>query len=80
MIVTEAQREEAARLYLAMIKARDAYEQFGIYVHDPSGVGACRCVLTQQVIIEGDEVLEDNETGDLVLRGAVGLGPRPEDI
>ena len=38
-----------------------------------------RCVVCGIPVWDTDEFLEDPETGDLVLRAAIGLAPRPVD-
>lgn len=73
-------REEAARLYEVMIAAQEAYQEFGLQVVDHTGDGAARCAITGQIVLDTDEYLEDVETGEVVLRSAIGLPPRePED-
>ncbi len=78
-MATNEQREEAARLYHEMLAAQQRYEDYGVSVVVPfPGEAAARCALTHQVLIESDEYLEDVETGDVVLRSAVGLAPRDQ--
>lgn len=77
-MATNEQREEAARLYHEMLAAQQRYEDYGVSVVVTTGEAAARCALTHQVLIESDEYLEDVETGDVVLRSAVGLAPRDQ--
>lgn len=72
-------REKAAELYATYVQAKKAYEEFGVDIYgydDDEGEGATRCMLTQQIVLSDDEFLEDAETGEVVLRSAIGLPPR----
>lgn len=69
-------KEEAARLYEIMIQAQDAYRAYDLQVVDHTGEGAARCAITHEIVLETDEYLEDVETGEVVLRSAIGLPPR----
>lgn len=74
--MSKEQREEAARLYNALLAAQEAYQEFGLSVVDSTGDGAARCAISGQVVLETDEYLEDLETGEVVLRSMIGLPPR----
>lgn len=74
--MSKEQREEAARLYSALIAAQEAYQEYGLNVVDSTGDGPSRCAISGQVVLETDEYLEDLETGEVVLRSMIGLPPR----
>ena len=75
-----AERENALRLYQAMRDARAAWWDHPIdLVIDDVGTPT-RCAKSGIPIIEGDEVVTDEETGEMWLRSALGLPPRPETV
>ena len=68
---------EEERLRVASVAAREAYEQFECPEIELDGDGAPGlCALTAVPIFEDDEVLRDNETGEVLLRSVVGVQPR----
>ena len=68
---------EEERLKAAWTAARDAYDQFDCAEVELDGDGnPILCALTFVPIFEDDEVLRDNETGEVFLRSAVGVQPR----
>ena len=70
-----ADREESARLFLAREEARRAFADCPIRVLEGQD-GPMRCERTGIPICEGDEVVEDLETGEVWLRAALGLPAR----
>ena len=68
---------EEERLRVASVAAREAYDQFDCPEIELDGDGApVLCALTGVPIFEDDEVLRDNETGEVFLRSTVGVPAR----
>jgi hypothetical protein len=99
-------REEAARLYEALVKAQDARDEasqdmpedeFKVLDHAASaaeeayeahplvlstscdGDEVLRCGACKAPLLDGDEIVEDPDTGEMFLRSACGLPPRAEE-
>lgn len=71
-----AEREEAVRLRDAVATAKLACANHDVHcVIDPNG-DPVRCEKSGIPIIQGDEWVEDLETGEVFLRAVVGLPPR----
>lgn len=72
---------DMASLDAAVEKAQDAYDDYDAPALWESYVDESkfRCAVTGIPCWEDDEVLEDSETGDIVLRAAIGLSPRPKE-
>jgi hypothetical protein len=89
----QAEREEALRLWeaeqqtLAPLRAARLAAQERLIAH-PEAIRTVygdddlqvpeRCAKTGVVLLESDEIIEDVETGEVWLRSALGLPPRPE--
>ena len=87
-----AEREEALRLWEAeqqmlapLIEARVASRERLIAhpvtirtVYEDDREVPERCAKSGIVLLDSDEVVEDTETGEVWLRSALGLPPRPE--
>ena len=71
-----ADREAAVRLYEAIEDARRARADHPVRVLEGSDGNAMRCERTGIPICEGDETVEDLETGEVWLRAALGLPAR----
>lgn len=69
-------REEAVRLFEAIEDARRARANYSLRVLEGSDGNAMRCERTGIPICEGDETVEDLETGEVWLRAALGLPAR----
>lgn len=80
IIENTSEREEAARLFLAIRQARDAYADHPLTVFEANDGSVLRCGITGVPIISGDEYVEDLETGECFLRSALGLPPRPDMV
>lgn len=76
--VDAGMREDAARLAMAVREARVALANSPIRVLTDYEGEPIRCELSGLPIIEGDECVEDHTTGEIWLRSALGLPPRPE--
>ena len=75
-----AEREEAVRLYQAMQVAKTAWwdHPLDLVIDD---VGApTRCAKSGVPVLSDDEVVTDEQTGEMWLRSALGLPPRPETV
>jgi hypothetical protein len=71
-------KEAVARYANAERVANDAYESNPLPAVLTQGEWvAMRCAVSGMVLLEDDEFLEDEETGECVLRSAIGLPPRP---
>lgn len=71
-----AEREEAVRLRDAVASAKLACANYDVHcVVDPHG-DPVRCEKSGIPIIQGDEWVEDLETGEVFLRAVIGLPPR----
>lgn len=80
MIDNTSEREEAARLFLAIREARDAYADHPLKVFEANDGSVLRCGIMGVPIVAGDEYVEDLETGEHFLRSALGLPPRPDTV
>lgn len=70
-----AEREESARLFEAREESRRAFADYPVRVLEGQD-GPMRCERTGIPICEGDETVEDLETGEVWLRAALGLPAR----
>lgn len=71
---------EAIRLASAKSKeAQDAYDASGVDLEISPDLGAVRCSVSGTPVRVTDETLDDWVTGELVLRAAIGLPPRPKE-
>jgi hypothetical protein len=81
-----ADREAAVRLFEAIEDARVARANHSVRVLEGNDGNAMRCERTGIPICEGDETVEDLETGEVWLRAALGLPARdildddPEEV
>lgn len=74
IVDNRAQRDEAARLWQEFCRANA-----GLYLQvDDDAV--LRCAKSGIPIAHGDETVTDDETGEIWLRSALGLPPRPEVV
>ena len=71
-----ADREAAVRLFEAIEEARLARANYSVRVLEGNDGNAMRCERTGIPICEGDETVEDLETGEVWLRAALGLPAR----
>lgn len=71
-----ADREAAVRLFEAIKDARVARANHSVRVLEGNDGNAMRCERTGIPICEGDETVEDLETGEVWLRAALGLPAR----
>ena len=80
------EREEAVRLFEAIEEARLARANYSVRVLEGNDGNAMRCERTGIPICEGDETVEDPETGEVWLRASLGLPARdildddPEEV
>ena len=81
-----SEREEAVRLFEAIEEARLARANYSVRVLEGNDGNAMRCERTGIPICEGDETVEDPETGEVWLRASLGLPARdildddPEEV
>ena len=71
-----SEREAAVRLFEAIEEARLARANHSVRVLEGNDGNAMRCERTGIPICEGDETVEDLETGEVWLRAALGLPAR----
>jgi hypothetical protein len=71
-----SEREEAVRLFEAIEDARRARADYPVRVLEGNDGNPQRCERTGIPICEGDEIVEDLETGEVWLRAALGLPAR----
>lgn len=75
------EREEAARLLLAIDNAKRAYADHPLALCGVDGMGGVlRCAISGVPLTVTDEIVEDNETGEVWLRSALGLPPRDPEL
>lgn len=72
--------ETLALLEAKAKEAEAAFEAAGVDLATDHIGNAILCAVSGAPILADDECLEDAETGEMVLRVAVGLGPRPVEV